>query len=284
MINIKTAFLVAVLAVLAGCTSTPPRAPAIRLYAMNCGEAHFNDVGRFADDHSLDGQSADSIVPCYLIRHPRGDLIWDTGLPEALADIKGGIAPPGFPARFSVPVRLSAQLAQLGLTPADIQYVSLSHGHRDHAGNLNLFVRSTWIVDADERAFMFSPAARADTQAFSAYSQMENARTVLIEGDGDYDVFGDGTVTIVQAPGHTPGHTILRVNLVHAGTVLLTGDLYNLAVSRERRLVPIDNNRAQTLASMDKVEALAAKTHARVIRQHVIEDFTALPAFPKALD
>jgi glyoxylase-like metal-dependent hydrolase (beta-lactamase superfamily II) len=139
-------------------------------------------------------------------------------------------------------------------------------------------------VDADERAYLFRPEARADAQSFGFYNQLETAETRLIEGDGDYDVFGDGSVVIVQAPGHTPGHAILRVNLP-SRTVLLTGDMWHLAESRERRMVPRFNaDRAQTLASMDKVEALARRTNARVVRQHVQEDFDSLPRFPEALN
>ncbi len=273
-------------ALLAACTpaATTTPAPAIELYAMDCGHAQFGDVGMFADDHSLDGQSRDLIVPCYLIRHPDGDLIWDTGLPEAIADMPNGFTPQSFPAHFTVPTKLSAQLAQLSLTPADIEYVSFSHMHSDHSGNGAMFAASTWIVDPEERAVMFSAEARAG-EDFANYSQLENAQTRQLERDTDFDVFGDGSVTIIQTPGHTPGHTVLMVNLANAGPVLLTGDLWHLAESRERRLVPSFNaDRAQTLASMDKVEALAARTDARVIRQHVPADFAALPQFPAALN
>lgn len=257
-------------------------APEIRVYAIDCGTAVFPDAGMFADDHSMDHVARTLVAPCYLIRHPHGDLIWDTGFPDALAagpmnDMGGTI---------SRHTTLVASLQQLGLTPADIEYVSFSHSHGDHVGNGNLFAaHSTWIVDADERAYMFRSQARADTQSFSAYNQLETARTQVIEGDGDYDVFGDGSVVIIQAPGHTPGHTILQVRLAHAGTVLITGDMWHLRESRERRLVPVFNtDRAQTLASMDKVERIAAQTHARVIREHVQEDFDALPRFPAALN
>lgn len=260
-------------------------APAIQLYAMDCGHADFSDIGVFADDGSLNGQQRSLIVPCYLIRHPSGDLIWDSGLPEAIADMPNGFSPQGFPAHFTVPVKLSAQLAELGLSPADIEYVSFSHMHADHTGNGNLFAASTWIVDADERTRMFDAEHRADPNDFNNYNQLENAETRLIEGDDNYDVFGDGSVVIVQAPGHTPGHTALLLRLANAGPVLLTGDLWHLTESRERRLVPSFNtDRAQTLASMDKIERLAAETHARVIREHVPEDFAALPRFPEALN
>lgn len=278
---------VAALAMLAACgqSTEQAQAPAIQLYAMDCGHTSFTDTDMFADDGSFAGQARDLIVPCYLIRHPDGDLIWDTGLPEAIADMPNGISPSGFPAHMTVPVKLTAQLAQLNLTPADIEFVSFSHMHSDHTGNGNLFAHSTWIADVDERTRMFDAEHRADPTDFNNYNQLENAETRLIEGDGDYDVFGDGSVTIIQAPGHTPGHTVLLVRLPNAGPILLTGDMWHLAESRERRTVPrFNTDRAQTLASMDKVERIATETGARVIRQHVPEDFTSLPAFPAALN
>lgn len=277
--------MLALAAALGACAPAQQSAPAVELYAMDCGHSQFGDVDMFADDGSLAGQSRELVVPCYLIRHPDGDLIWDTGLPEGIADMPGGYTPQNFPAHFDVPVKLTAQLAELNLTPADIEYVSFSHMHSDHTGNGNLFAASTWIVDSDERARMFDAEHRADPTDFNNYNTLENAETRLIEGDADYDVFGDGSVTIIQAPGHTPGHTVLLVRLPNAGPVFLTGDMWHLAESRERRLVPrFNTDRAQTLASMDKVEQLAAETHARVIRQHVPEDFAALPAFPAALN
>lgn len=282
----QAALSLSVLALVA-CGPQPEQtaAPAIQLYTMDCGRGDFANVGMFADDGSLEGQSRTLIVPCYLVRHPDGDLIWDTGFPDAIAAMPGGrMALPEMGAEVVMNASLQSQLEQLGLTPADIRFVSFSHQHGDHTGNGNLFAASTWIVDADERAYMFSDEARQG-QAFAGYAQLENAQTQLIEGDGDYDVFGDGSVMIVQAPGHTPGHTVLLVRLANAGPVLLTGDMYHLAESRERRLVPSFNvDRGQTLASMDKLDQLVAQTHARVIRQHVIEDFEALPRFPEALN
>ena len=260
-------------------------APAVQLYALDCGRAEFANVDAFADDGSFAGQSRTLVDPCYLIRHPSGDLIWDTGFSDAVADMANGLELTEMGAHITMAHKLADQLAQLDLTPADIEFVSFSHAHADHTGNGNLFAGSTWIVDADERAYLFRPEARADTQSFGFYNQLENAQTQLIEGEGDYDVFGDGSVTIIQAPGHTPGHTVLRVNLANAGPVLLTGDMWHLAESRERRTVPrFNTDRAQTLASMDKVEQIARESGARVVRQHVQEDFDALPRFPAALN
>ncbi len=284
---IKSSVVLAAVCLLAACGSSTqePDPPAVQLYAMDCGQIAFSDLDYFADDGSLAGQSRTLIVPCYLIRHPSGDLIWDTGLPLAIANMPDGWRPEGFPAHFVVPTKLTDQLTQLGLTPADIEFVSFSHMHSDHTGNGNLFRASTWIVDADERARMFDAEHRADPQDFNNYNELENAETTLIEGDAEYDVFGDGSVRIIQAPGHTPGHTVLMVNLPRSGVVLLTGDMWHLAESRERRLVPrFNTSREQTLASMDKVEQFAEANNALVVRQHVQEDFDALPRFPEALN
>lgn len=284
-IRILCASLCALLAV--GCASTPTTpgaaAPAIRLYAMDCGQLTTTNADAFADDGAYAGVARELIVPCYLIRHPQGDLIWDTGLPESLAALPDGLAIPL--GRINMRRTLSSQLAELGLAPADIEFLSISHSHFDHIGNGGLFAASTWIVDPDERAHAFRPEARADAQQFPAYAALEQSRTRLVEGDAPFDVFGDGSVQVIPTPGHTPGHTILMLRLAHAGVLLLTGDMYHLAESREARRVPRFNfNREQTLASMDRIEALATQHNARVIRQHVPEDFAALPAFPAALD
>jgi len=260
----------------------PAGAPLVQLYAMDCGRIHVSDADSFADDGSFAGQARDLVDPCYLIRHPKGDLIWDTGLPSAIHDRANGVD--AGPYHITVPTLLADQLAQLHLTPADIEYFSLSHSHFDHVGNAALFTRATWIVDRDERAWMFRDAARKDEE-FAVVAPLEHFQTAELAGENDYDVFGDGSVVIIQAPGHTPGHCVLLVRLAKAGPVLLTGDLWHLAGSRERRTVPrFNTDRVQTLASMDKVEALAASTGARVIRQHVPEDFAALPVFPAALE
>lgn len=254
--------------------------PDIRLYAMDCGKLTMSNADGFADDGSYKGVAASMVIPCYLIRHPKGDLVWDTGVPESIADLPDGKGPGG----VSVAHKLTDQLKQLGLKPKDIEYLSVSHSHFDHIGNAGLFAASTWIVDPDERTRAFSTGARADARGFAAYSALEDAKTILIEGDGDYDVFGDGTVTIIQTPGHTPGHTVLLVRLPKAGPVLLTGDMWHIAESRAARRVPrFNSDRAQTLASIDKVEALARATGARVVLEHVPEDFDSLPKFPRPL-
>lgn len=154
------------------------------------------------------------------------------------------------------------QLLTLGVSPADIRFLVLSHGHWDHSGQAGLFDRSAWIVNPAERAFMFDEESRASA-SMDDYGALEGVATSLITDD--HDVFGDGSVTIIQAPGHTPGHTVLLVRLAERGPILLSGDLWHLAESRTYRRVPAFNtDRAQTLASMDRVEAVVAAIGARV--------------------
>ena len=242
-------------------------APDVRLYAMDCGRFDLPDADGFSDDGAYKGVPKKLVVPCYLIRHPKGDLIWDTGLPEAQGSHK-----------------LLDQLKQLGLTPADIEYLSISHSHYDHIGAAGLFAGSTWLVDPRERDWAFRPAARADKANFPGYSALESTKTVLIDKDVPYDVFGDGSVLIIRAPGHTPGHTVLLVRFRKSEPLLLTGDMWHIAESRPARRVPRFNfNKADTLRSMTMVEELARAAGARVVIQHVPEDFDRLPKFPLAL-
>ena len=246
----------------------------IRLYALDGGRLHMTgtDAAELADDGAYAGRTIDMPVPCFLVRHPDGDLMWDTGMSRTRTDL-GDWATPG--------TSLVDQLGELELTPADVRFLAVSHGHWDHSGNAGLFAGSTWIVNPDERAAMFDDEHRA-SQAMDDYGALEAADVRLITGD--HDVFADGSVTIVQAPGHTPGHTVLLVRLAEAGPILLSGDLWHQAESRRGRRMPIYNtSRDQTLASMDRVEALVATTGARVIVQHELADYDSLPRFPASL-
>ncbi|MGE0410241.1 MAG: N-acyl homoserine lactonase family protein [Amphiplicatus sp.] len=253
----------------------------LRLYALDCGSIETTDMAAFdRDGVYYRGQPGHLVDPCYLIRHPKGDLLWDAGLPDTLVGTDGVGAEPFHMTRSKT---LKAQLAEIGLTPEDIDYLALSHSHVDHAGNANDFADATWIVDSAEREHMFSDEGRADTETFAVYSALENAEKKVYTDD--YDVFGDGRVRIIRTPGHTPGHSSLLLKLERAGAVFLTGDLYHFTETRARRTVPVFNTDPEaTLRSMDKFEALAKEENARVVIQHEPADFAALPVFPAFLD
>jgi N-acyl homoserine lactone hydrolase len=256
-------------------------APELRLYVLDCGHAAFKDMGGFSDAGEYDGKAGEVAAPCFLIRHPKGDLLWDAGLGDHYNYPKeGSEAAPGV--LVTVPVTLLAQLKSLDLSPKNINFIAFSHLHWDHTGNANEFPDSVWIMNKTELAAGLTqpPPGGVLPETWSAY---KNAKNVGI--DGDYDVFGDGSVMILRTPGHTPGHQVLKLKLQKSGTVILSGDLYHLRANRQFRRVPVYNvNRADTLASMGRVEAIIRYTHGRLIVQHDPKDFQALPKPPAFLD
>jgi N-acyl homoserine lactone hydrolase len=269
------------LAVLAATTSASAAdAPSVRLYAIDCGRLQIADLAPFADTGEYDGHPGTLMASCFLIRHPSGILLWEAGLGDKYANPPDGTKLPLYTA--VVPHTLASQLAQINLGYDDIQYFAFSHSHGDHVGNANELKRATWIVDSREIAFWQTvpTPVRVNPALLSEFANV-NVKTIT----GDFDVFGDGTVRMLYAPGHTPGHHVLLVKLRNAGYVLLSGDLFHSPENRANRRMPVFNaSRADTLASMDRVEAIVKNTHAKVVIQHSIESFQSLPAFPAYLD
>jgi N-acyl homoserine lactone hydrolase len=253
----------------------------VRLYSLDCGHATFKDMGMFSDTGEYDGKPGEVADPCFLVHHPKGWLLWDTGLGDNFAATKGGVdVMPGI--HVNVPVTLIEQLHSLSLAPKDVNFIAFSHFHFDHTGNANEFPDSVWIINKVELAAALSPTPPSG-EVPDTFSGYKTAKTQMI--DGDYDVFGDGTVRILKAPGHTPGHQALELKLPKTGTVILSGDLYHLRANREFARVPVVNvDRADTLASMDRIEKIAKATKARVVVQHDPQDFQALPKFPAYLE
>jgi len=263
----------------AAAAQSSPLAPGeIRLYTLDCGHLEFKDLSFFSDTGDYEGGKSGAIaVPCFVIRHPKGILVWDTGLSPAFPK---GVNPAGVSGAIDFPVE--KLLAQIGVAPADVNYLAFSHLHSDHTGNANLFKSATWILNKTELAWALAGGSGSpvDVSTFSGY---KSATTRMI--DADYDIFGDGTVRILKTPGHTPGHQVLMLKLQKAGTVILAGDLYHFRADRAGRLIPLFNtDRAQTLASFDRVERFAHNTHARVVIEHDPEDFKSMPRFPAYLN
>lgn len=229
-----------------------------------------------------EGEPRELVAACYLIRHPRGTMLWDTGIDDKVAETKGGVTDPRTGIRLSVKTPLREQLGALQLAPADVQYVAFSHLHVDHAGNANLFPASTWILNRRELASATATPAPTgvDPALFSAY---RTAKIQLL--DGEADVFGDGSVKIVPTPGHTPGHQSLVLRLRRAGTVVISGDLCHTRDNWvHHRTPPFNTDREETVRSMERLGKLIDATHAHFVVQHEPGDLAALPRFPAYLD
>ncbi|MDE2475196.1 MAG: N-acyl homoserine lactonase family protein [Alphaproteobacteria bacterium] len=255
--------------------ATPPAS--LRLYVFDCGRLDIPDITPYQlkrDEIATNVMS----VPCFLVAHPKGTLMWDVGaVPDRLIP-QGGT---GTLRQYgSSAKRLTDQLAAIGYAPKDITYLALSHYHWDHVGNANLFAGSTWLVRPLEREIMFAdpPSPRTEPENFSA---LKSSRSIIIR-TGDYDVFGDGSVVIKSAPGHSPDHQVLFLKLAHTGPVVLSGDLYHYPEERALKRVPTtEYNPAQTAASRAAVEAFLKQTGAQLWIEH---DFIGNAKLKKAPD
>jgi N-acyl homoserine lactone hydrolase len=251
------------------------RPKSVRLYVFDCGSLDIPDTSpyRLTKEELATNKMS---VPCFLVAHPKGTMIWDTGaIPDSSFKSDGT---PGTLRYASSAKSLSAQLAGIGYTPADITYLALSHFHWDHVGNSNLFARATWLVPKLERDVMFDAPPSPRTEPAN-YSELKNSKTILIAKD-EYDVFGDGTVVIKSAPGHSPGHQVLYLKLRKTGPIVLSGDLYHYPEERKlNRLPTTEFNVDQTAASRASIEAFLKKTGAQLWIQH---DFVANAKLKKA--
>ena len=255
-----------------------PRPPkSVRLYVFDNGVIKGLDPAIF---HFKKEELAttDMVVCSYLIVHPKGTLMWDSGaIPDA--DLKAD-GSPVTQERFTATKTLKSQLAALGYTPKDITYFGLSHYHVDHIANANDFRGSTWLVQQPERDAMFAEKGGAPIAQRGKYNALKDSKTKILNGQ-DYDVFGDGTVVIKAAYGHTPGHQVVYLKLAKTGPIVLAGDLYHYQQERNTDKTPtFDFDRDQSLASRAAIEAFIKKTGAQLWIEHDLAHFNQLKRAP----
>lgn len=247
-------------------------APAVSITRLDCGTNNTpTDVGpRFSDTYAYPGGLKVQLAfSCYLIRHGDDYLVWDTGNPAGTA-------------ATSPRTSLVDLLAQLKLTPAQVKYVAISHYHGDHTGQAGSFPQSTLIIGKGDWDALNDPKSAAAGSA-AQFSNWIGGGGKVEPQAGDKDVFGDGTVVMLNMPGHTPGHHSLLVRLKEMGNVLITGDLAHFHENYDGNGVPTFNtDRAASLASIDRFKQIAKNLKATVIIQHDARDIGKLPAFPAA--
>jgi glyoxylase-like metal-dependent hydrolase (beta-lactamase superfamily II) len=259
------------------CAALPAfaQAPAeVTLTRFDCSNSNGPaDISPFSDTMAYEGKKLQLTASCYLIHHADHYMIWDTGFPAAA---------PGVPADRAVKLTLVEQLAQLQIKPEQIDYVGISHYHGDHTGQAAAFPQAALLIGQGDWDILKGPTPSGTSNA----APLEH----WLKGSGkaepvakDKDVFGDGTVVMLNMPGHTAGHHSLLVKLKQKGNVLLTGDQAHFRENYESNGVPTFNfNRADTLASFDRFKQLAKKLNATVVIQHDPRDIDKLPAFPAA--
>ena len=254
--------------------------PQLSVRILDCGKIRFESPSAFGINPS-EIETRELAVPCYIVEHPQGRLLWNAGHPTYLAG-QGWVAPP--PRTISAPgvqVRLektlAESLAEIDLDLSSFDFVAFSHMHFDHVGAANEIRDATFLTRVQEYDAAFAEELSVPLFNPDFYSALEQFPKEVIEGD--HDVFGDGSVLLVSAPGHTPGHQVLFLDLAETGPVILSGDLYFFPLSFSQRRVPGFNvDEAATMASMDKVESLLARTGAELWIEHDPGTFERLVA------
>src|SRR5690606_9219310 len=262
-------------------------ADGLRLYVLDGGVLE-SDPSRYrltADEVQMEPIA----VSAYLVVHPRGVLLWEAG---AIADSERTVADgevervvrrDGGERFVTLTQPFLAELAAAGYSPADVTHLSFSHYHWDHTANANAFANATWLVRPIERQRMFAADPPGGTRP-STYSALANSRVVEITAD-EHDVFGDGSVVIMLAPGHSEGHQLLYVNLPRTGGVVLSGDLYHYPEERTlNRLPTFEVSEEQTKESRENLETFLDRTGAELWIQHDLAGHRALKHSPEYYD
>ena len=266
----------------ASASPAPPKA--VRLYVLDCGLINVNraDTERYNVTPEEVGETRFA-VPCFLIAHPRGTLMWDLGVvPDDTVEARarGEQGNPTATAEAVTPVKrtLTSQLAEIGYEPADITYFAISHAHGDHVANANMFAASTWLVRPAERQFMWQEGNTRVNRTY--FDRLEKSTAIDLDRD-EHDVFGDGSVVIKSAPGHSPGHQVLVLKLSSTGRIMLAGDLYHYPQERTLHRPPpaTEFSVEQSAASRVMIEEYLARTKTAIWIEH---DFAANAKLKKA--
>ena len=258
--------------------------PGLRLYVLDCGTLIYNNP----ESYNLTRQevrNTNMSVPCYLVVHLRGALLFDTGLPDSARGRPFNEAPLGSASNptstsyfMLVTQGLRGQLTAIGFPPNKIDYLALSHFHPDHAGNAHEYASSTWLVQRPEHEAMFG--AKVPPEAINQGSRaLKDSKTRIL--DGDHDVFGDGTVVLKFTPGHTPGHQSLYVKLPQTGGVVLSGDLYHYPEERTLDRMPEREKKTGTAASRAALDAFMTDVKAELWIAHDISRYSSQKKSPE---
>lgn len=255
---------------------------ALRVHVLDCGAMNGIPADELLAEVPDRPEKLDLVNRCFLIEHPQGRLLWDTGFPHSfgfgmkmfafsLTSLWRSGVESGDP--------LPEQLEAIGLGVEDIDWLALSHIHWDHAGGSNDFAASKWIVQQRDLDWAFNETGKERPHVDQAlYQKLESAQKHVLQGE-DFDVFGDGSVVVLSAPGHTPGHQCLYLDLPETGPIVLSGDLYHSRMNREYRAPPSFNtDAAETRVSMERIETFLRERGADIWIQHAPDSGPTAPA------
>jgi len=275
----RTMLCLAALALLSACAAVDPKPAAVeRMYVIECGENHTPDISRWTPGVNV-GKRHVFGDHCYLIKHAKGWMLWDSGIADRIAALPNGMPNATGTITAFMKKPLAESLKEIGVAPADIGHFALSHYHGDHSGNANLFAASTLYIQQAEYDAIFGATPDKFGVPVANFQNLKNAKVVRL--NGDHDVFGDGSVVIKPTPGHTPGHQVLFVRLPKRGPVLLSGDMVHLLYSWENNIVPGFNFDVEaSKRSIAQMKEFTAQSGARIWVNHDKEQHAAIPKAP----
>ena len=173
-------------------------------------------------------------VSMWVIDHPKGVVVFDTGNNVAISDSADNCKKYWAPGNcdFLKPSQtradvIDAQLKTLGYDVAKVKVVVSSHSHLDHIGNIEQFPNAIHVIQKKElyQAWFPEKFQGRTTPGTFVMADIDNAREFnYVELEGDYDLFGDGSVMILSTPGHTLGHQSMKVKTGSGQTIIMSQD------------------------------------------------------------
>ena len=246
----------------------------MKLYVLYGGDVICRDVSQLNEDLPASGE-IELANPIFLIQHPKGWIMWDAGLPDELINQKDGVEAWIF--HLSMKKTVMAQFEEIGIHPNDVDYFAFSHIHNDHTGNANYFKSAKLIMQEKEYDIAFNP----DKRPFNYDDYKELKKLEVIKLNGDYDLFGDGTIQFISTPGHTAGHQSLLLKLEDTGSVIISGDIAYYEENYQNKGIPTFNtNKEDSLTSIEKIKQLVKNENAQLWIQHDKEHFKTLKLSP----
>ena len=251
----------------------------LQVYAFTCGHLT-GEFGRLMEG----GEGMVRVpIPAFLIEHPKGTALFDTGMhPQCQHDPRGRLGD-GMADLFAFDFRpgeeIGGRLTAFDRDPAKIDLIINSHFHFDHCGGNALIPNATMLVQKREWDAGMDPDSAA-RRGFNPRDFDLGHKVQLL--DGEHDVFGDGSVMCLPTPGHTPGHQSLKLRLPGGDVVLAADSCYFCRTLRERRLPRYVYDRGQMLASLDRLAALD-QGGARIVFGHDPEFWRSVPQAPAPL-
>lgn len=168
-------------------------------------------------------------ITMWVLDHPKGLVVYDTGNNVAISDGQclthwvQGMCDFLQPDQTRDDV-IDRQLEKLGYSVDDVKILITSHSHLDHIGNIEMFPNAIHVIQKKElyQAWWPEKFQRNGAHVLADYDDARDFN--YLELEGDYDLFGDGSVVILSTPGHTLGHQSVKLQLPETGTVILSQD------------------------------------------------------------